>query len=451
MSATTNTHRQLTLLSAAILAFVAAPQVRATEASRPNFVIIMADDLGYGDLSCYGNTRFETPNLDALAKNGLRFTDFHSSGAVCSPTRAGLLTGRYQQRAGIPGVVFADPKRPQHKHGLQPIENTFAELLNDAGYSTAMFGKWHLGYEKKYNPVRNGFIEFRGYVSGNVDYFSHVDQAGAFDWWINDEKKDEPGYSTYLISQHSVRYIRDSDANKPFCLYVAHEAPHYPLQGPNDKPLRNVGVPRVKGEGKGIDPKRAYREMVQAVDKGVGEIVAALEKKGIADNTLVMFFSDNGGTRSGSNGPLRGHKGSVWEGGHRVACIASWPGHIKAGTETSETSITLDVMPTLLDYAAVEAPTDRPLDGTSLRPVLEATGSLKPRALFWQHGQGIAVRRKNWKLVKLGNKPAQLFDLATDLAEKTNVATDNVRLQKALLELTLRWKLDTMRTVTPQP
>ena len=314
-----------------------------------------------------------------------------------------------------------------------------------------MFGKWHLGYEKKYNPVRNGFDEFRGYVSGNVDYFSHVDQAGAFDWWINDVKKDEPGYSTYLINQHSVRFIKDSNANKPFCLYVAHEAPHYPLQGPNDKPLRKVGEPRVKGEAKGIDPKRAYREMIQAVDKGVGEIVAALDKKGIADNTLVMFFSDNGGTKSGSNGPLRGHKGSVWEGGHRVPCIASWPGRIKPATESAELCITLDIMPTLLDYAAAKEPTDRPLDGTSLRPVLEDTGSLKPRALFWQHGKGIAVRRKNWKLVKLGNKPAELFDLAADLAEKTDVAGENVRLQKALLELTLHWKLDTMRTATLQP
>lgn len=434
-----------------ICAFAMPHRARAEEPERPNFVIIMADDLGYGDLSCYGNKQFETPHLDALARNGLRFTDFHSSGAVCSPTRAGLLTGRYQQRAGIPGVVFADPKKPQHKHGLQAVETTFAEMLSDAGYATAMFGKWHLGYEKKYNPVHNGFQKFRGYVSGNVDYFSHVDQAGAFDWWINDELKDEPGYSTYLINRHSVRYIQDSDSKTPFCLYVAHEAPHYPYQGPNDRALRRVGAPKTKGEGKAINTKRAYREMVQAVDKGVGEIVAALDKKGIADDTLVIFFSDNGGTRNGSNGPLKGHKGSVWEGGHRVCCIASWPGRVQAGTETAATTITLDIMPTLLDYAGLESPGDRPLDGTSMRPVLEATGTLKPRDLFWQHGKGLAVRRGNWKLVKMAGRPAQLFELSSDLAESKNLASGHAKLRTTMLEVAKSWQADIARTATPQP
>ncbi len=417
--------------------------------SRPNFVIIMADDLGYGDLSCYGNTSFKTPNLDALAKAGMRFTDFHSSGTVCSPTRAGLLTGRYQQRAGIPGVVFADPKQPEHKHGLQPIEATFAELLSRAGYGTAMFGKWHLGYEVQYNPVRNGFDEFRGYVSGNVDYFSHVDQAGAFDWWIGNEKKDEEGYSTHLINRHAVRFINES-GDKPFCLYVAHEAPHYPYQGPNDKAIRAVGGTRKKSENKGVDIKRAYREMVQAVDTGVGEIIDALRTKGIEDETLVMFFSDNGGTKSGSNGPYRGFKGSVWEGGHRVPCMAVWPNRIEAGSETNQLAITLDIMPTLLDFAGVKPSDDRPLDGVSLRPVFNGA-ALPERTLFWEYRKASAVRRKDWKLVKIGNKPAQLFHLAEDIAEKTDVAADNAKMQEAMLRLLLRWKLDTMRTATRQP
>lgn len=420
---------------------------------RPNFVIIMADDLGYGDLSCYGNESFETPHLDALGERGLRFTDFHSSGAVCSPTRAGLLTGRYQQRAGIPGVVFADPKRKEHKHGLQMVENTFAELLGEAGYATAMFGKWHLGYEVQYNPVNQGFDEFRGYVSGNVDYFSHVDQAGAFDWWINDTKQDEPGYSTHLINQHAVRFITES-GEKPFCLYVAHEAPHYPYQGPGDKPLRQVGVPRSGKENSGIDISRAYREMVQAVDTGIGEITAALEKKGIAERTLVMFFSDNGATKNGSNGSLRGYKGSLWEGGHRVPCIAAWPGTITPGSESSATTITLDVMPTLLDFAGIEPPRDRPLDGISLRTAFAAGAVVlrsRPRTLYWQHGNSTAVRRGDWKLIKTGRKPAQLFNLQDDPGEQSDVSAENQRRHSAMLGLLLQWKLDTMRTATPQP
>ena len=163
---------------AAVLPVVFPEPIPAQPARRPNIVLIMADDLGYGDIGCYGNTRIQTPNLDGLARLGMKFTDFHSSGAVCSPTRAGLVTGRYQQRAGIPGVIFADPSRPVHFHGLQDRETTFAELLSKAGYQTALFGKWHLGYLPKYNPTRHGFGTFRGYVSGNVDFFSHVDQAG---------------------------------------------------------------------------------------------------------------------------------------------------------------------------------------------------------------------------------------------------------------------------------
>ena len=426
------------------------PQLTIGEDSRPNFVVIMADDLGYGDLSCYGNTAFDTPQLDALAKSGMLFTDFHSSGAVCSPTRAGLLTGRYQQRAGIPGVVFADPKRPQHKHGLQAVENTFAEMLSANGYDTAMFGKWHLGYEPKYNPVNQGFNEFRGFVSGNIDYFSHVDQAGNFDWWINDEKKDEPGYSTHLITNHAVRFIESRADDKPFCLYVAHEAPHYPYQGPNDKAVRKVGSARTRNENKGVDIKRAYREMVQGIDTGVGQIVAALEKADLRKNTLVMFFSDNGGTKNGSNGELRGHKGSVWEGGHRVPFIASWPGRIRANSRQDQLAISLDIMPTMLQLARVEPPTDRPLDGESL---VGSFSGLEPRrrTLYWQHGKAASVRRGDWKLIKAPGKPTELYNLAEDLAEKNNVADDNMKRQRGMLEMLLKWKLNTMQGATQQP
>ncbi|MFK7820870.1 MAG: sulfatase-like hydrolase/transferase, partial [Planctomycetaceae bacterium] len=394
-------------------------------------------------------TAFKTPHLDALAANGMKFTDFHSSGAVCSPTRAGLMTGRYQQRAGIPGVVFADPKRKEHKHGLQAIENTFAELLLAEGYNTAMFGKWHLGYETQYNPTKNGFEEFRGYVSGNVDYFSHVDQAGNFDWWINDKKQDEEGYSTHLITNHAVRFIEKSD-DRPFCLYVAHEAPHYPYQGPNDKAVRKVGAPRNRKENQGVNIKQAYREMVQSVDTGVGEIVAAVEKKGLTDETLIMFFSDNGATKNGSNGRLRGHKGSVWEGGHRVPFIASWPSRIKAGTTQDQLAITLDIMPTMLDLAGISLPTNRRLDGKSLVTALGG-GSLEARTLYWEHGKNLATRRGEWKLVKRGEKAAELYNLEQDPEESSDIAAKNVKRTIGMLQMLLRWKAATMQGATVQP
>jgi arylsulfatase A-like enzyme len=220
----------------------------------PNIVLVLADDMGYGDASCYGNEAFRTPCLDALAAKGMRFLDFHSSGPVCSPTRAGLLTGRYQQRAGIPGVIYADPKQNRH-HGLQVEEITFAELLQKAGYATAVCGKWHLGYQKQYNPVHHGFGRFRGYVSGNVDYISHYDRMEIYDWWDGLELVEEEGYSTHLITEHAVRFIEEN-RRRPFCLYVAHEAPHSPWQGPPDPPIRG---PEAKPGGavRGDEIKRA--------------------------------------------------------------------------------------------------------------------------------------------------------------------------------------------------
>ncbi|MEA3476736.1 MAG: sulfatase-like hydrolase/transferase [Bacteroidota bacterium] len=214
------------------MAGTAFPLPGAGEERKPNIIIILADDYGYGDVGCYGSKRFLTPHLDALAAGGLRFTDFHSNGTVCSPTRAALLTGRYQQRTGINGVVTA----AGHRHtGLDLEETTFAEVLKSEGYVTALFGKWHLGYLPDYNPVRQGFDEFTGYVSGNVDYHAHLDQTGMEDWWKQDELNPECGYTTDLITDHGVDFIQ-RHSEKPFLLYIAHEAPHYPYQGRNDPP-----------------------------------------------------------------------------------------------------------------------------------------------------------------------------------------------------------------------
>ena len=440
------------LLTCMVLA--SGPLAVAPAAERPNLVIIMADDLGYGDISCYGNRRIHTPHIDRLADQGLRFTDFHSSGAVCSPTRAGLMTGRYQQRAGIPAVIVADPTRPTHPHGIGDREITFAELLSAAGYKTAIFGKWHLGYYKQYNPVRHGFGQFRGYISGNVDFFSHIDQAGRLDWWRDDVIDDEPGYTTHLITKYSLAFI-DASKDAPFCLYVPYEPPHYPYQGPNDQPVRIVGRARGRAERRQSqeDVQRAYKEMVEEMDKGIGQIMATLSKHGLERNTLVMFFSDNGGTSQGSNGPLRGHKGQVWEGGHRVPCIARWPGRIQPGGVSNDLAITLDVMPTILAAADVEPPADRKLDGVNLLPLLTEGRPLGSRKLFWEHGNSMAMRDGNWKLVAgaPGQTKPGLFRLDKDLAERDDLADQEPDRLQAMTAAIEAWKTDIARDITPQP
>lgn len=421
--------------------------VNAELRDHPNIVLIMADDLGYGDLSCYDGW-IETPRLDQLAAGGMRFTDFHASGNVCSPTRAGLMTGRYQQRAGIPGVVFADPTRAVHYHGLQTSEVTFAELLHDAGYATAAFGKWHLGYYPKYNPVHHGFDRFAGYVSGNVDFFSHVDQAGNYDWWHQDKHATEAGYTTHLITRHAVSFI-EANKDNPFCLYLPHEAPHYPYQGPNDKPLRSVGG-KFNNQGEREDIKEAYREMVVAMDESVGAVVDTVERLGLAENTLIMFFSDNGANKNGSNGPLRGAKGSNWEGGHRVPCIASWRGKISPSTRCDELTISLDVMPTVLAAAGVSAPNDHKLDGLDLLPLITQDAKLGDRQLVWN---GRAMRDGPWKLIVDGKGGVKLglYNLKDDLGEKNNLAEAEPERVKRMVAGLEAWKKDVAPGQSVQP
>jgi len=405
--------------------------VARPEAAPPNVIMIMADDLGYGDLGCYGNEIIPTPNIDALAAQGMKFTDFHSNGAVCSPTRAALMTGRYQQRAGINGVVTA----ANHRHtGLAVEETTFADVLSANGYATAIYGKWHLGYAPEFNPIHQGFDEFIGFVSGNVDFFSHYDQVGNKDWWHNDELKPEQGYVTHLVTGHGVRFIEENK-DRPFLLYLPHLSPHYPYQGPNDEPIRSADSLRIHA-APDVDIQRAYREMMEELDKGVGEIMAALAEHGLTEQTLVIFCSDNGANRHGSNGQFRGAKGSIWEGGHRVPMIAHWPGVIPAGEVTEVTAMTMDLFPTAMEVAGIEPPDDLDLDGISLLPLLRGEAELPERTLFWKMRRDVAARRGPWKLVieqgrRAKDEPAEsLFHLGDDPAEASPV--DNPEIHRQL-------------------
>lgn len=401
---------------------------------QPNFIIILADDLGYGDCSCYDGW-IETPNLEKMAAEGLKFTDFHSSGTVCSPTRAGLMTGRYQQRCGVPHVINADPNHPSHQWGLDPKEITFPKLLKPAGYKSAIFGKWHLGYDKKFNPMHHGFDEFRGYVAGNIDYISHYDRMGTYDWWDKLELAREEGYTTHLITKHAVDFIKENRDN-PFCLYVAHEAVHTPLQAPDDDALRGPG-------SKQGQPKRGrkgtYAQMMLEMDKGIGEVMDAVKQNGLADNTLVFFFSDNGAAMQfGSNAPCRGGKGSEWEGGHRVPAIAWWPGMIEPGKTTGQMAISLDLLPTMLDLAGAESPDGHRFDGVSLRSTLLDRAEPTDRQLHWN---GQAMRDGRWKLMIDDDQP-QLYDLSTDIGETTDLAKEDPEQLKKMLAAIDQWKLD---------
>jgi arylsulfatase A len=425
--------------------------VQIAAAKRPNIILIMADDLGYGDLSCYGNKKFDTPYLDKMAAEGLRFTDFHSSGPVCSPTRAGLLTGRYQQRSGVPGVIYAAFDSNRH-HGLNPSEITFPELIRDVGYQTGMFGKWHLGYRKQFNPTLHGFQTFRGYVSGNIDYHSHYDRMGVLDWWNGQHVEDEKGYSTSLITQHALKFVEKNKAN-PFCLYLAYEAPHDPYQGPNDPAIRVEGkvVPNKYANGQ---IPRAYREMIQTMDKGIGQMLDLLKSLELDRNTLVFFLSDNGANKNGSNGNLRGHKGSLWEGGHRVPAIAWWPTVIPPNCYCDDLTISLDVMPTMMELSGAVLPEDHQLDGVSLVPAF-LNGALpnRNRKLYWAYGTKRAMREGPWKLlVDQGERSGvQLFHLSEDISEQKNLYNNQLLKSKRMLSDLREWHANVLIGATAQP
>jgi len=399
-----------------------------------NFILIMADDLGYGDLSCYGNKKFQTPNLDRLAKEGMLFTNYHSNGTVCSPTRAALLTGRYQQKSGIEAVVNSGSYRHT---GLPLTEITMAELFKRKGYTTGITGKWHLGYDTLFNPLNQGFDYFAGYISGNIDYLSHVDQAGYFDWWIGKDTVDEPGYSTDLITQHSIEFIK-TNQHKPFFLYIAHEAPHYPYQGRGDRHDRIPGK-KAPHLGSRMDRGNAYREMVMALDEGIGNVIKTVKDLGLDKNTLVFFCSDNGANREGSNGRLRGFKGQLFEGGTRVPAIAWFPGLIPPSSLNNDPVISMDLLPTFLSVAEIQAPDDLIFDGIDVSQGIFFGDPGPERILFWRFKNSRSVMHNSWKLL-IQDNDTMVFNLEEDPEEKHNLFDQNPEIRNQLLEKLISWE-----------
>lgn len=437
------------MLIIACLIFITQTQAHVTQQQRPNIIIIMADDLGYGDLGSYDGVQ-NTPNLDQLAKEGMRFTDFHSSGTVCSPTRAGLVTGRYQHRTGVDGVVNADPAHPSYHFGVDPkTEITFPSLVKKQGYKTALMGKWHIGYEKRFHPMNFGFDRFVGFLSGNIDYISHYDRMETHDWWHNNQQVVEEGYSTQLITKHAKDFIQENK-DKPFVLYIAHEAVHNPMQGPKSRIQRG---PNKQTEDKSINESDVYKEVITELDTSVGEIVEAVKLAGLSENTLILFTSDNGPMQLSSSGVLRGEKLSLFEGGHRVPTIAWWPTKIKENSVNNQLAISLDIMPTILSLTGASIPKGHQLDGVNLMPSLLGQAQTK-RELFWRNGglkmnttsldtkdKSKAMRSGKWKLiVSPYYEKASLYDLSQDIAEQHDIAHKHPQVVKEMTTKVKAWE-----------
>lgn len=410
--------------------------------SQPNIILIMADDLGYGDISCFGSDFIQTPVLDKMAAEGIKFTDYHSNGPVCTPTRAALMTGNYQQKAGLEGVIFA--QKGKRIYGISDSEITMPDIFRNAGYKTGMFGKWHLGYKAEFNPTKHGFDEFYGYVSGNVDYISHRDGIGLYDWWQNTDTCYEEGYVTDLISDHALKFIEKNKEN-PFLLYLPHEAPHFPYQGRNDKADRLPGVD-FHAYGSRPDKKQAYKEMVEIMDENIGRVFDKLKELDLDENTFVLFCSDNGATNMGNNGELRGFKSSLWEGGHRVPAVAWYPQKIKSGKVSESTVLSMDVLPTLLAVAGIS--TENKFDGQDFSKVLFKQKHITERPLFWRYRNQIAVRLGDWKYLKVKSEE-YLFNLKNDRSESTNLKESYSKKMEHLKLLVSLWE-DEMKNYPQQ-
>ncbi len=388
-------------------------------AGKPNLVFILCDDLGYGDLGCQGAPDIRTPRLDALAAQGMRFTDAYANGPTCSPTRHAFMTGRYQQRGGLEYALSYQEKNA----GLPPEGETLPRLLQAAGWHTALIGKWHLGYDPERAPNAQGFDHFFGLLGGNHHYFQHMDRLGHHDLFLNREPVKREGYSTDLFTDDAIRFLREN-RDRPFFLFLSHPAPHFPYQGPGD--AARVVEPKTSSWQSGT--RANYVSMVEHVDLAIGRVLDDLDHLGLAKDTLLVFTSDNGGDPMGRNLPLSGLKGSLGEGGIRVPCLARWPGVIPAGKTSSVPIITMDWTATFLALAG--ATRRETADGVNLLPLLRGeTDALPPRELFWRRvpepvrGKVVpqrAVRSGSWKYLEEKDAAPRLFDLARDPDESSD-------------------------------
>ncbi|QDV52013.1 sulfatase-like hydrolase/transferase [Gimesia fumaroli] len=416
---------------------------------RPNILLITADNLGYGDLGCYGNPVMKTPQLDTLAKQGVKLTDFYTASPTCTVSRATLMTGRYPQRIGLNHQLSADEN---YADGLRQSELLIPAYLKAQGYRTACFGKWNIGFSPGSRPTERGFDEFFGFAAGNIDYYHHY-YAGRHDLWRGLKEVFVEGYSTDLFADEACKFIA-ANRQQPFFIYLPFNAPHFPSkrnkqpgqgnewQAPDSAFAAYDYSPQTK------KPQERYRAVVTALDTAIGRVLKQLDQSGLSENTIVIWYSDNGafmlkdrGLEVASNKPLRDGGVTLWEGGIRVPAIVRYPGHIKPGTVNDAPLISLDILPTLVSLTGGTLPTDRKLDGQNMLPVLESPETATPRTFFFQYRNYSAVRRGKWKLLRTKPKqPFLLFDLEQDLGETNDVAANHPQIVKELTCAYQEWE-----------
>ncbi len=399
---------------------------------QPNIIVIVGDDMGYADISCHGCRDIATPNIDSLAQNGVRFTNGYVTCGVCSPTRAGLVTGRYQQRFGHEFNPGAPRVGTAEDVGLPLNEVTIADVLKSAGYATGIVGKWHLGAAPHFHPLKRGFDEYFGFLGGSHSY-TDPSLGSANPIMRGTEPVDEKEYLTDAFTREAIAFI-ERHKGRPFFLYLTYNAVHSPLEAPQ----------RHKDKfGQISDPKRrVYAGMMTAMDEGIGKLLGKLKEQGLYEDTLIFFVSDNGGPTSnnGSNNtPLRATKATLYEGGIRVPFMIQWPRQLKCGKLYEHSVITLDILPTAAAAAGARISGDRRLDGVNLLPYLAGEKKTPPHEiLFWRTGANHAVRRGNWKLVTQGGETG-LFDLALDIGESRDLKAEKPKIAKELQEALEKW------------
>ncbi len=403
----------------------------AQPARKPNVIFILVDDMGYADLSSFGSKDIRTPNIDRLAKEGVKLTQAYSNGPVCTPTRAAFITGRYQQRVGLEWAFGPGVKEP----GLPVAETSVARMLKNNGYATALMGKWHLGYKSEFSPNAHGFDEFFGILSGNVDHYSHKENNGEHDLREQGKETFVEGFLTDHITRRSVDFVK-RQKDKPFFLYLAFNSVHWPFQRPNRPDM-------VRTKETWFDGTRAdYIEMMQNIDSSVGQVLNTLDQQGIAKDTLVIFTSDNGGERLSDNGPYFNTKGTLWEGGIHVPGLVRWPAALPKGKVSPQAAITMDYTATILAAAGIQP--ERSLDGINLLPILQNKAPMQERTLCWRIDRAgfrqQAIRSGKWKLVTQPTSVGLLlFDLERDPGERHNMFYEQQGKVKELQTKLVAW------------
>jgi len=434
---TSLTRRQV--LAAAPLALLPGVQSARAADPQPNIVFILADDLGYADLSCYGRPDFSTPNIDRIAAEGMKFLQAYANSAVCTATRVALITGRYQYR--LP-VGLEEPLTGTRQNiGLPPEHSTLPSLLKKAGYGTTLIGKWHLGWLPMFSPLKSGYDHFWGFRGGALDYFTH--KAGPAntdtdDLWDGDVKIHQTGYLTDLLGDRAVSAINDyAKAKRSFFLDLHFNAPHWPWEAPGDEAesQRITALFDIDGGS-----QETYARMVRQMDLQVGRVLEALDAAGIANNTIVIFTSDNGGERFADTWPFTGKKTELLEGGLRIPSVVRWPGHIRPGTTTEQVAISMDWLPTLLASAGAKSDSSYPLDGMNLLPVLTQNATPVQRKLFWRYHANAqrAVRDGDMKWLKI-NENTFLFNVVADPLERANLKNRQPEVYRRLVAEYEEW------------